>query len=94
MVEESLPLTLQAIATGNEAIIEADQVTAVQQRRLGKSKTTVRFEDMSHCDMVETDEGYEIRIKKTVGNPLTIGPLEEEEATRAHALIMKLWKPE
>ncbi len=92
MVEEQLPLTLQAIAEGNEAVIEEDQITSIEQKKLGKAKTTVTFEDMSSCDIVSGDNGDMIVIKKHVGNALRIGPLEKDVAARAHALIMKLWK--
>ncbi len=93
-IAEELPLTLKAQAAGNEAIIEEDRITSIEEKKLGKSKTTVMFEDMSSCKMIEGDEGVNLLIKKHIGNQLSIGPLDKDVAARAHALVMKLWKGE
>ncbi|MFP4200013.1 MAG: hypothetical protein ACLFS8_01205 [Clostridia bacterium] len=93
-IVEELPLTLKAQAAGNEAVIEEDRITSIEQKKLGKSKTTVMFEDVASCELIEVDEGVNLLIKKHVGNQLVIGPLDADVAARAHALVMKLWKGE
>ncbi len=93
-VEETLPLTVDALAAGNQAIIEEDCVTAIEQKKLGQAKTSVYFSDMSHCDIIPGDDGDTVRIKKHVGNQLNIGPLDPDVAARIHALITKLWRGE
>ncbi len=84
------PFEMPYVDSKGYAVIEEEEVRLVEQKRLGQSTTKMAIADIVKVGRRSHDAGEFLTLRRRVGNPLRIGPLDSEVASAGVELLERM----
>ncbi|GEM_PF-6876023 len=84
------PYKMRGLGSEDFALIEEETVRLVEHKRLGTSTTEMNIKDIVFIDRRPQEEGEILILRRRVGNPMHIGPLDSEVAAAGVGLLESL----